>query len=290
MEFNDFINEIKEQTKNYTELEKVRFVYLKLGSIMGFDINFSFGNSKTRSNIYNSCSPKVESLNEYYREKTAICRSLSYMLRYILRELNIDCIMEYVSKDRRIKHTYNVVYLNDGRELTLDLQEDLEYIQFRCETKHFTGITRDELKKIDKKIGYISDKEYYLNEYLTFMKMYLSYFSSLSDKVEFILNNLDYYNLDKNYVEFRWFYIKKLLCFLNNESRRLHFVDCYKNINGKIINYLIVAVDLTKEGTYFLISNEEREIKKYTRLEFINIMPELNFRGEDKSLKLNLKK
>ena len=212
------------------------------------------------------------------------------MLRYILRELNIDCIMEYVSKDRRIKHTYNVVYLSDGRELTLDLEEDLEYIQFRCETKHFTGITRDELKKIDKKIGYISDKEYYLNEYLTFMKIYLSYFSSLSDKVEFILNNLDYYNLDKNYVEFRWFYIKKLLCFLNNESRRLHFVDCYKEINGKIINYLIVAVDLTKEGTYFLISNEEREIKKYTRLEFINIMPELNFRGEDKSLKLNLKK
>ena len=48
----NLINDIKEKTKEYTEIEKVRYVYLKLGSILTFDCNFSFGNSKARYNIF----------------------------------------------------------------------------------------------------------------------------------------------------------------------------------------------------------------------------------------------
>ncbi len=286
MNINELVEDIKIKTKDFSEIEKVRYVYLRLGSMFYFDSNFSFGNSKTRHNIYQSCSPRVEKLNEYLEKRIIICRSLSYILRYILRELGIKNEMGYENIERKIKHTYNIVKLQDGDTIYLDLQEDLENIQFKCRPKLFiSGLTREELEKIDKKIGYISDEEYYYDEYFDLLKYNLCYFSNLQDKVYFILQNLDYYYLTKGYIEFRWFYSKSLVKLLKKEARKIHILDSL-NLNNE--NLLCVYVDLPyNNACYYLINPNNRNIITLTREEFQNKMfNELTFKGNNPNLKL----
>ncbi len=288
----NLINDIKEKTKEYTEIEKVRYVYLKLGSILTFDCNFSFGNSKARYNIYKSCSPRPEKLNEYLEKRTIICRSLSYLLRYILRELNIKNEMGYEEVEKRIKHTYNIVKLQNGEEIYLDLQEDLENIQFKCRPKEFiSNLTRDELERIDYKIGYINDQEYYYDEYLDLIKYNLCYFPKLEDKVYFILKNLDYYHLYKGYIELRWFYSKCLVKLLKKESRYVHILDGFINTNNEQEETLLISVDLPYNKIYYyLINPNSKEIITLTKEEFrAKMFNEITFRGNASKLKLSKK-
>ena len=286
----ELLNDIKEKTKDFSEIEKVRYVYLKLGSIFNFDSNFSFGNSKTRYDIYRSCSPRVEKLNEYLEQKTVICRSLSYILRYILRELGIKNEMGYEDIEKRIKHTYNIVKLQDGDTIYLDLQEDLENIQFKCRPKFFlSSLTQKELEIIDKKIGYISDEEYYYDEYFKFLEYNLSYFSNLKEKALFILQNLDYYYLPKGYIEMRWFYAKSLVKLLKNDARKIHIIDGF---DSELKELLIIKIDLPyNDSNYYLISPYSKEIITLTNEEFKNKMfTEITFRGNTSNLKLSKNK
>ncbi len=291
MQINELINEIKEKTKDLEEIEIVRYVYLKLGSMFYFDSNFSFGNSKTRYNIYKSCSPSIEKLNEYLEKRTIICRSLSYILRYILKELGIKNEMGYEDPEKRIKHTYNIVKLSNNETIYLDLEEDLERIQFKCRTKLFiSDLTKNELEQIDKKIGYISDQEYYYDEYLDLIKYNLSYFSTTEDKVSFILQNLDYYKLTKGYIEFHRFYSQCLINLLKEESRKIHLINGYINNDKESQNFLCIAVYLPDNDIhYYFVSPNSKEIKLLTKEELSKqiVTSNINFRGSIPGLKLN---
>lgn len=43
-----YVEKVKEKTVNYSELEKIRYVYIDLGQKFSFDLDFSFGNTKTK--------------------------------------------------------------------------------------------------------------------------------------------------------------------------------------------------------------------------------------------------
>ena len=49
---NEYIEQAKEKTRGYSDIEKLREVYIDLGKKFQFDINFSFGNAKQRMQIY----------------------------------------------------------------------------------------------------------------------------------------------------------------------------------------------------------------------------------------------
>ena len=85
----NYINKLLIQTKEFTELEKVRYVYLDLGKIMSFDLLFYYGNEKNKRKIYKECESKEEKLANALKSGIGICKSIAYLLEYILTKLNI---------------------------------------------------------------------------------------------------------------------------------------------------------------------------------------------------------
>ena len=46
-----YIEEVKEKTKNFSDIEKLRYVYLDLGKRFSFNLDFSFGNTEKSKSL-----------------------------------------------------------------------------------------------------------------------------------------------------------------------------------------------------------------------------------------------
>lgn len=103
----EYIEKAKNNTKNLTEIEKIRYVYLDLGKRLSFDLNFSFGNSKNKEKIYKKSGTK-KAWDEGLNDNIIICKSLSYIIEKILLELGIN-IKTVFDTDGYTKypHVYN---------------------------------------------------------------------------------------------------------------------------------------------------------------------------------------
>ena len=71
-----YIEEVKRKTEGYSDIEKLRYVYLDLGKRFAFDLNFSFGNSRRKKEIYDH-SGFQEELEKSMENNTIICKSIS---------------------------------------------------------------------------------------------------------------------------------------------------------------------------------------------------------------------
>ena len=203
-----------------TEREIVMYVYLDLGMMFKFDKDFFFGGSKMRRDMYTNAF-YIDTLCNCFKTKKIMCKSVSYILRYILSSLGINIkVIEDEMDTRKYKHVLNLIKPMDGsEEYTIDLQEDIINIQYHGFTKDF-GLSKDrkkyvvskeEQKRMHEKFGYISKTNPYVDEYLLLLKQSLSYFTSFKEKVEFVILNIDpidYPNVP--YFERRWRH-KKIL-------------------------------------------------------------------------------
>ena len=65
-----YIEEIKEKTKNFSDIEKLRYVYLDLGKKFSFNLDFSFGNTETKNSYtYNAEYTDASTGNQYLRAR-----------------------------------------------------------------------------------------------------------------------------------------------------------------------------------------------------------------------------
>lgn len=238
MKIDEYIEQLKEQTKNYTDIEKLRYIYLDLGKIMSFDINFAYGTEKKRIKIYDEITDNIDYLDKVFNDKIIICKSLAYILKYILNKVNIktDIYINY-EEDVKYKHISNKVIIDD-EIFYIDLQNDLKNIQIHSTTDYFLidsynyqSISKNQIKKIDKKIGYITKENPYIEEYLYEIKKSLKDNYNIEEKLEIILNKLDkYINTNSmGYCEFRRAYYSLVSLLLTPKERiRVKFVDGYK--------------------------------------------------------------
>lgn len=273
MEIDDYVSKLAEETKCYNEIEKLRYVYIDLGKRMSFDLNFSFGNMKNKLKIYRNCNNDKVKLNDYFTNKKIICKSLSYLLQYVLEQLNIKSKIVIQSEDIRVyNHVYNVVYLKDSKKIQIDLQSDLENIQVNSKTQYF-GFETDlilsehDLEKLDKKIGYISEKVKYTDDYFLILKEKTDKIDSLSLKIEYILNNINIYsNLgNMGYVEKRnhcYNLISKVIS--KKENNKIHFIDGYIDIGVKHYILCIVVENIESENTIFICHEKAKVFNKIT--------------------------
>ncbi|MBE6155048.1 MAG: hypothetical protein E7163_05745 [Firmicutes bacterium] len=264
----EYIILLKEKTKYFNELEKIRYVYIDIGSKMTFDLKFAFGNENTKEKIYRSCLYNLEKLNKCYESKTIICKSLAYLLEYVLKSLGIN--ITTLINDYEINgynHVYNIIRLNDDI-ISIDLQKDLENIQAHLKTKYFglstnqKGIVIDSntLKEIDLKIGYITEDKYYSDEYYYLMRGILDSIPDLNDKISFILNNVDPYDdyLYMKYAEFRWHFINNMYLYLKEkEKRKVGIFDMYYEINNDRKYILGIIVNVNNYDKKIYLYNEE---------------------------------
>ena len=139
-----------------TEIEIIRYVYINLGKMMNFDLKYTFGNTKEKKKIATSTFSN-EKINEDFKKRSVVCRSLTLIFKRILAEVDIQVDIQEDDSYQSFKHVYNVIKLKDGRTAKFDLEEDLEFIQTGSKTRHF-GIIEDKNSSNSQQM-LISDKE-----------------------------------------------------------------------------------------------------------------------------------
>ena len=252
----------KNMPQGLNELETVRYIYLELGKIKAFDIKYYYGNRDTQRKIYALARRTERNTDEVAEKKTIICVSLSYLFRDILKDMGIKCNVVIDEEDAE-KHMHPVVHLSDGRLLDADVQMDLHKIQTGSKTKHFTMsefeiadhnnlITDEEIKQIDKKLGYI--KNDYKDKELEELSQEVKKLDS-NQALEHIINStkLEKETDIQGYVEAQKYYYSVFNKMVPQYwEKKMYQIDCYR-----------LAKDNSREYTLCMFSKEKEEIKTY---------------------------
>lgn len=279
-----YIKEVKRKTEGYSDIEKLRYVYLDLGKRFAFDLNFSFGNSRMKKEIYDH-SGFQEELEKSMEDNTIICKSISYIYEYIVKQLGIKAESIIAPEDyRKYPHMYNIITTKEDKKYKFDLQEDMRYIKANMRTKHFGEaideeqdlVTRKELENIDRKLQYINKDQYYTDEYLELIKLNMQMFENLEEKAEFVFNNLDaYVNKNMKYADRRWRMediigtdYQEGLIFSKEDKKKINIVDCYKKINGEKKYKLGITVAKKNGIDVYMFSEEMNSFEKLTLEQF----------------------
>lgn len=281
----DLVEEIKQNMPDgLTQLEKARYIYLELGKQRRFDTRYYYGNSKTRKRIKMLAMNARYNAKKYYNEKNLVCISLSYLYQSILREYGINCVV--TDNDMYSSgHVMPILYIDDEKrgklKIKADLQRDLPWIQAGMITDNFgdrddpnegfTELYYEDLREIDRKIGYIDDeyKDVELQQLaheIKNMNVHESLRYVLKDPR--IIQRTDF----KGHVEAREYYGHILKTLLKKYNRRKAYIfTCYrdKEINNedeqkqKQREYTICAFSYEKDECIpYLYSVREKKFKE----------------------------
>lgn len=282
---NDYITGILNfvsNNPNISENELIRHVYIDLGQRFSFDTNFfPFGTSKLRQQLYRHCHSERD-LEQCMETNIVICKSVAHILKRVLTPFGINISVMVDPEDyRRCPHVYNVIKPKDGSQAyTIDLQEDMYNIQSHSFTKNFGlsvtdgktfVISRFEQEQMDRKSGYVTDENYYTNDYLYLIKSDMGYFERFADRVKFVLENIEAYDHpNMQYADRQWHHVRILEELFSDEefdyrnnNKKIRIIDCHKDIDNvrKYINCISVQGEEgtqiyfwnNSEGTYGLI-------------------------------------
>ena len=284
-----YIEKIKKEAREFSDIEKLRYVYIDLGKRFAFDLDFSFGNTKSKQKIYYK-SGTLDGIEKGFENNIIICKTLAKIYEYVMNSLgiNLKTIVDD-SDSRKYPHVYNILKSEDGKTYNFDLQDDMRNIKAHLRTKYFgvqednelrTIVSRWELDQIDKKIGYASKDIGYTDEYLDLIKINMNFISDFKQRVQFVLEELEAYSDEKmGYADRRWRMEDMLGCngqdgllFSASESNKIHIIDCYKDIQGKRIYKLGVLVDGKGEPDIYLFSEEKNMYEKKNLNEFADFI------------------
>ncbi len=155
---------------NLTVLEKIRWLYIKVGQIFSY-------NYKVVDDIQ-IAKQEINFLKNYVN-RFQTCTQISYLFNLMLNNIE-GCKSTVIERKANIRgvnaveHVANLVTLETGEKYILDLTLDLYLIQSGCQTKHFGFdgdientcdiISLKECETMDKKLGLIKNNEYLDNE------------------------------------------------------------------------------------------------------------------------------
>ncbi len=268
----NYIQQVKEYIKQNPFLTQdmiVRYVFLDLCKRLSFDMDYiPFGNSRKRQQIYKEGFYPLK-VDKCLENNKVICNSGSKLLELILLELNIDIKTVKAKGDiRKYPHVYNIV--KTDKEYIVDLQEDMYRVQMHSKTPNY-GLNENnkytislfEQEQMDRKLGYISNDNYYIDEYLYLLKNDLNYIEDFYEKTKFLLENIDVFKNDTiNYINRQWYHVKILELFFNKElfdyefsTGKIKIIDCYKENNKKIYVNCITVED--KGLTHIFVYNKQ---------------------------------
>lgn len=270
----DFIN----KNEDVTEALIIRYVYLDLGKRFSFNPEYiPFGNGKVRQSIYAKAEVPQE-LDKSFVHSFVICNYISKILTKVLTEFGID-IEECTdpNDERKCPHVYNIVRDKNGNTYEIDLQEDMYYIKMRARTPNYTLASREEQEKMDFRLEYISNENYYTDEYLDFLGYYAECINSPYERFKFIIDNINAFdNDDKSYTDRQWYHAKVLEKFFDpyyfnylKAQGKIKFIDAYKEINGK--KKLISGITY-QEGSKISIFLFNEKIAAYKEISYENFL------------------
>lgn len=136
---------------NWNDLQKIRYVYLRLGQILekntDFFLNDKLGDYKLKdyqmAEIYkdNMLYSRINVKGE--TQYQIICKSAAFLLKTIFDKINIYSELVYTTaedvKDGDIRHWFLIVRDNKKKQYFLTLAADLPYIKNEFSTEHFAS-------------------------------------------------------------------------------------------------------------------------------------------------------
>lgn len=277
------VEDIKIKTKNYNELETLRYVYIYLGNMFNFNTEYYFGSNKKKYKIYRECLYNRNIFDKKLEDKNIICICLSYIMEHVGKKLDINIISREEPNAEKVRQHYlNYVTLKDNTKFFIDLQCDLDNIQTKCKTEYFginefgkEIIKEEKLLEIDKKIGYIKEDELYTNDYLYMIKKAIEGDYPMEVKFDLAIKSLNMYTdiSSLKYVE-RYVYYKKMIKLLfNKEYNKIKFIDSYQVINNKRVGTLIVYV--RTKGNFYKLYKYNQELNNFENIKYIELENEI---------------
>lgn len=145
--------------ENLNKLEKARYIYISIGKLVSFDLNFSiFKTEFYNINLINNATNIWGSISSGRVNDI----SASKIYYYLCRRLDIDAtfVVDKYTNDSLNKLTI------DNQVLYVDIYKDIPYIQSQMKTISFSTYNDD--LKMDKKTKYIKNNynDYYLDNNL----------------------------------------------------------------------------------------------------------------------------
>ena len=220
IDLDELIIEMKRKFPGDTlsEFEKIRYLYIELGKLLSFDINYVSVHDRKSEDIY---WREVDFDNIDGNE--FICRQISDMYGEILKRVDVDATPTWQPMlgddddfDPTFRHKYVIVKLQDGRKFIADLVYDMPFIQKGYGTMFF-GTTIDEellpdveklesieIENADKKIGYSFPKDLnktaytYTDNFIQMLKADMQNEDNLRDYVAYNFSEEEAKNLKKN--------------------------------------------------------------------------------------------
>ena len=215
IDLNKIINEMYQKFgEELTELEKARYLYIELGKLLRYNLNYLTYYKRKKEDIY------FETVNfDDIQTNAQTCVQMSDIYVEILKRVGIQATTQKdinSKTDYNMPHKYTVVNLSDGRTIIADLVYDLPFIQLDMKTENFGTnsengakviLSEDEIKSLDDRIDYtceISENErVYTETFLEMIKNELNdpqimqeYVRDIYDGEEYKAENLIIYKFD----------------------------------------------------------------------------------------------
>ncbi len=168
-----------------SELEKARYLYIELGKLLRYDLNYY--------TIYDIKQEDCYFKPVYFdniQTNSYVCRQINLLYAEMLKRVGIDAeaIPSYhaLELDDDMPHLYTFIKLQDGRKIIADLTFDLALVQTGMKTESFGSnydydcntISEIELENIDRKIGYtvpVNEKKgKYMDDFLDLLRQELA--------------------------------------------------------------------------------------------------------------------
>ena len=308
------IDIIENMPKNLTDIEKVRYLYLEIGNIISYNVEYRhYIDTRFAKDIYDE-EITIESIEraDYQNKITVLCKQASEILNEALNKIDIKsrCVGFEEGSQYHVEVLANV----KNKRYCLDLIRDAANIQKGLKTKGFATarklyngmncdtIIQDDLKVIDQKLGYCKNdiymddailmlkremtdieniKKYILEEIPNLNNEKLSKDIILKYKINFIFkyikNNLN--EKDKmELVEIKSFYgriFKEIL--LKSERDKIKIFDFYHKKNNKINYSTIYEIKLEKENVYYIYDDEQRGFIEINKEELKKISTSIKY-------------
>lgn len=208
------INEMyqKHGKEGLTEFEMARYLYLELGKLFRYDMNYPTYYDRKKEDIYYNQVDYDNIENNAYT-----CVQMSDIYVEALKRVGIKANTQRDVKaqtDYIMAHKYTVIKFSDGRNIIADLIYDLPFIQLGMKTSYFgtnselgnkDTLTEEEIKCADDKINYTYGEQgdkYYTETFIEMIKQELNNPQIMKEYVsavygeEYRENNLIKYKLD----------------------------------------------------------------------------------------------
>ena len=253
---------------NLNILEKAKYLYIKLGLLVGYDINtveekneiISLNNITPINNIWGALS-----------KRKVTEESLNKILVYLYSRVGIksEIVKSGINGNLAVK-----IYL-ENTYLIVNLSKDLSNIKGRFRTEYFDKYNVD--KELDKKINYIKEDytDYYLDKALNnldYTKEDILYeVLSITEKM-IDISSINTYELSEIYQKinkkyFNNYNIKINNFYLNNKEEKEHFIVISYDEKYYSYNY-IKKTFIRLDYNYIIESIKNKIIKLYQGEDF----------------------